>query len=51
MFNGGKWLNTYELPYYGKDYLEAQYSGDWNLQGAEGFWGKEMAGEGTVRKT
>jgi tetratricopeptide (TPR) repeat protein len=26
MFNGGIWLNTYELPFYGKDYLKATNS-------------------------
>ena len=31
MFNGGVWLNTYELPFYGKDYLKASNSGKWKI--------------------
>lgn len=35
MFNGGIWLNTYELPFYGKTYLKAANSGKWQLGAAE----------------
>jgi hypothetical protein len=39
MFNGGKWLNTYELPYYGKDYLKGKHSDKWSLGDSSGFLG------------
>jgi hypothetical protein len=39
MFNGGKWLNTYEIPFYGKDYLEAKNSKTWSLGDSKGFLG------------
>lgn len=35
MFNGGKWLNTYEIPYFGKEYLNSNYSSKWQVGGAE----------------
>ena len=44
MFNGGKWLNTYQIPYYGNDYLESNFSQDWNQTGSEAFLGKTIAG-------
>ena len=47
MFNGGKWLNTYELPYWGNAYLKGQYSNDWetgNIQNALGKGLGEMLG-------
>jgi hypothetical protein len=45
MFNGGKWLNTYEIPFYGREYLKTNFSGKWNLKGSEGFLGA-IAGSG-----
>lgn len=32
MFNGGRWLNTYELPYFGGSYLKAAYSNNWTTR-------------------
>jgi len=42
--NGGKWLNTYELPYYGNDYLEAKHSSKWKSGDSSTFLGKGLAG-------
>lgn len=39
MFNGGRWLNTYELPYFGGDYLKANYSNNWTTGDSTGFLG------------
>lgn len=39
MFNGGKWLNTYELPFYGANYLNGQYSGNWSIGGVKESFG------------
>ena len=44
MFNGGIWLNTYELPYYGTDYLIGKYSDKWTVGGIEA----SMGGLGTA---
>ena len=33
MFNGGIWLNTFEIPFYGNDYLKAKYSDKWEVGG------------------
>ena len=45
MFNGGKWLNTYQIPYYGNDYLSAKHSKGWSLAGSERFLGTGLAGD------
>lgn len=42
MFNGGKWLNTYELPYWGNMYLKGQYSNDWDLGNIQNALGKGL---------
>jgi hypothetical protein len=39
MFNGGKWLNTFQIPYYGNEYLSAKHSRNWKQTGSEGFFG------------
>jgi hypothetical protein len=44
MFNGGRWLNTFQIPYYGNEYLSAKHSKNWKPAGSEGFFGKELAG-------
>ena len=41
---GGKWLNTYELPYYGNAYMEAKYANNWKAGDASTFLGKGLAG-------
>jgi hypothetical protein len=46
MFNGGKWLNTFQIPYYGNDYLISNFSEDWNQTGSEAFLGSSLAGNG-----
>jgi hypothetical protein len=46
MFNGGKWLNTFHIPYYGGDYLMSNFSGNWNTTGSEAFYGTSLAGRG-----
>lgn len=47
--NGGKWLNTYELPYYGNAYLQGKYADKWKAGDASTFLGKGLAGgEGQV---
>ena len=38
----GLWLNTYELPYYGKTYLEGKYSGKWTIGNIEKSLGSGM---------
>ena len=35
MFNGGKWLNTFHIPYYGGDYLMSNLSRNWNTTGSD----------------
>ena len=45
MFNGGRWLNTFQIPYYGNEYLSAKHSSGWKLIGSEGFFGSALAGE------
>ena len=45
MFNGGRWLNTYELPYFGGDYLKAAYSNNWTTGDSTGFLGALAGGE------
>ena len=42
--NGGKWLNTYELPYYGNDYISWKYSNKWKTGDASTFLGTGLAG-------
>jgi hypothetical protein len=39
MFNGGKWLNTYEIPFYGREYLESKNKGTWSIGDSKGFLG------------
>lgn len=46
MFNGGKWLNTFHIPYYGGDYLMSNFSRNWNTTGSEAFYGTSVAGRG-----
>ena len=48
MFNGGRWLNTYELPYFGGDYLKANYSNNWTLGDSSGFLGALAGSEKEV---
>jgi hypothetical protein len=45
MFNGGKWLNTFQIPYYGNDYLMSNFSNNWNTTGSEAFYGNAIAGK------
>lgn len=45
MFNGGRWLNTFQIPYYGNEYLSAKHSKNWKPAGAEGFFGSALAGD------
>lgn len=35
MFGGGKWLNTYEIPFFGNSYLEAKYKDKWSIGSAK----------------
>ena len=42
--NGGKWLNTYELPYYGNDYISWKNSNKWKVGDVSTFLGKGLAG-------
>ena len=35
MFMGGKWLNTFEIPYYGSFYLNGDYKKQWNVGGID----------------
>jgi hypothetical protein len=44
MFNGGRWLNTFQIPYYGNEYLSAKHSKNWKLTGSETFFGNALAG-------
>lgn len=46
MFMGGKWLNTYELPYFGGQYLKSAYSNNWTLGDSSGFFGNALTGDG-----
>lgn len=46
MFMGGRWLNTYELPYFGGHYLKSNYSKNWTLGDSSGFLGKGLTGDG-----
>ena len=39
MFMAGRWLNTYEIPYFGGQYLKANYSQNWQLGDSAGFLG------------
>jgi hypothetical protein len=41
----GKWLNTFQIPYYGNDYLMSNFSSDWNTTGGEAFYGNSIAGD------
>jgi hypothetical protein len=41
----GKWLNTFQIPYYGNDYLSAKHSHNWKLEGSERFFGDAIAGK------
>ncbi len=34
LFNAGFWLNTYEVPFYGNNYLEASKAGTWSQEGS-----------------
>ena len=43
MFNGGIWLNTYELPFYGKDYLVGNFSKNWKVGTMQDSLGKGIA--------
>lgn len=42
MFNGGRWLNTFEIPYWGNAYLKGQYSGDWQFGAIQAAVGKGL---------
>lgn len=42
--NGGKWLNTYELPYFGNAYMSGKYANKWKAGDASTFLGKGLAG-------
>ena len=46
MFMGGKWLNTFELPYYGSTYLNGDYRSSWKVGGVDdqGGLGKTLGG-------
>ena len=46
MFMGGRWLNTYELPYFGGQYLKSAYSNNWTLGDSSGFFGNALTGDG-----
>ena len=48
MFNGGKWLNTFHIPYYGNDYLMSNFKDDWNQTGSEAFLGSTIAGDSKI---
>lgn len=43
MFNSGKWLNTYELPFFNNMYLEANQYKQWKTGGANAYLGDKMA--------
>ena len=42
MFRGGKWLNTYELPFFNNSFLEAQWSKNWSANGITGEFGENV---------
>ena len=42
MFRGGKWLNTYELPFFNNNFLEANWSNKWSGYGITGDFGEEV---------
>ncbi len=44
IFNGGKWLNTFELPYYGTEYLQGKYKDKWKIGNIEDSLGKGIGG-------
>lgn len=39
MFQFGRWLNTYEIPFYGNQYLKSNTNGNWNTQGLAAKFG------------
>ena len=39
MFNGGRWLNTFQIPYYGNDYLIANHKQNWSSSDSSNFLG------------
>lgn len=43
LFNNGKWLNTYEIPFYNSTYLEAMKGGQWTQEGSKRSWGEGLA--------
>lgn len=45
MFHGGKWLNTYELPFFNNTYLETSQGGSWKNEGINQILGD---GEGVM---
>lgn len=49
LFSEGKWLNTYELPFFGDTYLEAQTADNWNTAGmAEALGSASAGGAGNI---
>lgn len=38
MFSNGHWLNTYELPFYGNNYLDENRGGKWTQEGSKKQW-------------
>lgn len=43
LFTNGYWLNTYELPFYGNNYLEESNAGKWTQEGSKRSWGEGIA--------
>lgn len=43
MFNGGKWLNTYELPFFKNTYLEAKMYEQWTVGGIDQQMGDNLS--------
>ena len=50
MFMGGKWLNTFEIPYYGNLYLQADYKKNWEIGGVDGAGALGSGVGGLVKK-